>query len=430
MNKQSIAFVFSALLGVASATSQGAPQVAPPLPVTYGAPDFLAVMPAGATTGSVTKLSNGTIWTNLENPLAFALNKTRAGDVVAANGTFPGLKFGIANPGDPDAVFRANGGVFRDVVITTAAGAAAKASIGGVWFTGNYQVAGQHGADDVLFDNVVLRNGLDDNFSAAMLVYENSRHGMLRLYDVDFVSVSPAEYYGYGMKWNVRAQGRASYDFRGLRFTTALEHALYIDSPGYDQVYPISVFQDLEQPVGTVTGRTGIQIVNRASEGPSGRGTLYFNDVDLRTEYAPSGGGSAFTIAGHLGLVYVDGMNITTTTGGIVVWTDTSHGVHLNPAGYSTDAVVLKNITINAPNADRDHVMISGVQWFFMQEPFAITGNQTALHIWPPQGGPIGVGFADIDTGIVPVSQYAGWQSAIKMKYIGIVLSDAIIDAL
>jgi hypothetical protein len=274
--------------------------------------------------------------------------------------------------------------------------------------------------------------------------------GLLRFVRCHFAagreSLASGAYEGRGYKWGVRSQGRGRWDFRHCTFDPVLEHCLYIDSPQGD-----SYFLDLEHRGST---RTAIQIVNRAFDnpGPSGSGTLLFEDVRIRELWGD--GGSGITVAGHLGPLVFRNIEVHESPGqpgshgAIAVWTDASsaHGAYLaRDAGgalHSTGPVTIESLDIELPHADRPHVSISGAESVSI-EGFRIAGNCTAFAFDTPQGGTLVTGEVLLDgererleqgsvvNGPVrfllppPVALYPGWQARGKVEFQGRALPDA-----
>ena len=153
--------------------------------------------------------------------------------------------------------------------------------------------------------------------------------------------MASSAYYGFGYKWSFRVRALGRYDLRNCSFEPVLEHAIYIDSPQGD-----SFFLGIEHNGST---RTAIQIVDRAFDTndphqiadyesgalqvqPSGFGRLLIEDVtvrDLRND-----GGSAITIAGFLGDVFIRRVTAVDLDepfhGAVVVYTDAgqNHTAH------------------------------------------------------------------------------------------------------
>lgn len=253
--------------------------------------------------------------------------------------------------------------------------------------------------------------------------YSGGGYARIQIYGCEFLRGSG------NPKWGARLNGRARFDFRANHFQYMHEHCLYADSPQGDSFFMYNTMEG--------STRTMLQIVNRSVDnpGPSGHGYLLVEgntatNVDLD-------GGSDFTVAGHLGVVIFRG-NFSTTNGiqagqqgSIVVWTDADpvHGIYTNANGYTTNKVIIQNHAVNHPNADRDHIAISGAEEVEIRNSFIISGNRTAFCFNSPFGGPIPCGSICFFQP-APVSQYTGFQSAIKVTINGAVLTDPQIDAL
>lgn len=230
-------------------------------------------------------------------------------------------------------------------------------------------------------------------------------------------------------EWGIRLHGRAQFDVRECHFSYMQEHAAYIDSPQGDSFFVRN----------TTSGgsRTMLQVVNRSTDnpGPSGHGVLLI-EGNLAT-YFDGSGGSDFSVAGHHGLVIFrhnvsyQGLGQTGSQGSIVVYTDDTapHGAYFNDAGYSTTKVIIQGHIVYAPNADRDHVMISGAGEVEVRDEFLIFGSRTAFHFDTTYGGTVPNG-SECFVSPVPTSIHPGFMSALKVRRAAVIQSTAQIDAL
>jgi len=305
------------------------------------------------------------------------------------------------------------------------------------------------GVADARFEGLTL----EARYRSCVSTPKGQRFGLLRFYDCRFVpgheSLAEGAYEGYGYKWGLRSQARGRYDLRQCSFAPVLEHSIYVDSPDGD-----CIFQGLRHGGST---RTAIQVVNRAFDnpGPSGTGTLLFEDIDL---YDIAGdGGAGLTVAGHDGeLIFRDirareDPERGRYQGVIAVWTDASpeHGAQLFHGAdgglYSTRGVTVESLDVDTPHADRAHVALSGVEHIRIED-FRIRGNRVAFHLDAPEGvarirGPARVDGERVlleDRSIVngrvdfatpgPLSRFPGFQSAAKIRLGRQDLSDAEID--
>ena len=305
------------------------------------------------------------------------------------------------------------------------------------------------GVEDARFENLTI----EARYNMAVGGGKGERFGILRFYDVHFATseegLASGAFEGFGYKWGVRIRALGRYDFRDCSFDPVLEHAIYVDSPQGD-----SYFQGIEHNGST---RTAIQIVNRAFDTnnpanwdefesgaqtpqPSGHGRLLIEDVTIRD--LRGDGGSAITVAGHPGDVFI--RNITavdlenTFQGGVVVYTDAgpNHGTYLHTGGdgklYSTYSLSVEGLNINLPHADRTHVGMSGIEFVRIHD-FSIVGSRTAIALdsWYNQArfnnslvvidGDVTRVSTWINNGSVdflvprPLSQYPGFDSASKI---------------
>ncbi len=399
-----------------------------PAPKVIGAPTIWVHQVAGQP-GTVV-FANGAVVTKtmgglpLTVPLAYAMNNAHPGDVIACSGELAGVEIGKYNPNKPFAVYWPNGAVVRDISIVSE-DPAHPCIIRDTGIMGNYMIPGSSGVDDLTFKDIIFKNTADSG--TAFIVFGGSIHGMLRFYNVGFASVDPTAYSGYGLKWNIRANGRARYDIRGMDLKGAQEHGLYLDSPGADGAGD-SYFLDIRQ--NAPTGRTGIQIVNRAyasaAGGPTGLGDLYFRRLNLWT--MAGGGGSGLTVVGHLGTVFVDTLFYKGNLGAVVFWSDSGKGLHLDSKGFTTTAAVLENIHVDSPNADRSHIAIKGVGYTKIRR-FFVKGNKVAVDLDSPSGGPVYNGVVEFQT-TGALSKWNGFKSYIKVKKNGQTLSNTQIDTI
>ena len=251
------------------------------------------------------------------------------------------------------------------------------------------------GVQDARFENLTI----ESKYNSCVSGPKGHQFGLLRFYNCRFVP-SPANlasgaHYGFGYKWGVRIRALGRYDFRDCTFEPVLEHSIYVDSPQGD-----SYFVGIEHNGST---RTAIQIVNRAFDTsnagqlaayesgaaqvqPSASGRLLIEDVTIHNLWGD--GGSAITVAGYPGDVFIRGVTavdpVNRFHGGIVVYTDGSehHGTYLHTGAdgnlYSTYSVSIEDINIDLPLADRTHVGISGVEHVRIGD-FAIGGSRTAI---------------------------------------------------
>ncbi len=372
-------------------------------------------------------LADGTVVTTgkaATHPLAYALNAARPGDVIQCKGELEGFHLGKYDPSKGPAVYWPNGDIVRDISIIGDPTVGAK--ISDCTFMGNTNVPGQHGCDDFTFSNVTLRNKAVT--ATPVIIAKGHQIGLLRFYDVHFTHHPNTGWGGYGTKWGLRGHGRARYDVRHVTFDGCQEHAFYIDSPGADGSGD-SVFKDFKQLAPS--GRTGIQIVNRANEGASGKGNLWFHALTLWTKKGD--GGSGFTCVGHLGDVNIDGLVYTGNLGAIVFWSNANDGLHTTPDGYATQALNLSNVYIDSPGADRAHIMISGVKTVNITD-FLITGNKIAFDFNSKYGGSIKNGTVNFTLSRgnhhSVLSQYPGFKSTYKIYKDQVKLTDNQIDTL
>ena len=305
------------------------------------------------------------------------------------------------------------------------------------------------GIADVRFENLTI----EARFTSAVSVPKGHNVGLVRFYDCHFAAgrenLETGDYHGLGYKWGLRGHGRGRYDFRGCSFDPVEEHCIYVDSPQGD-----CYFIDVEH---RGSRRTAIQVVNRSFDnpGPSGFGTLLFQNVKIYDLWGD--GGSGISVAGHLGdLVFRDivareNPASAGSHGAIVVWTDAdpAKGLYLHTGDdgmlYSTRSVVIESVDVDLPRSDRSHIAISGVEYVRVDD-FQVRGNRTAFSFDSSFGAPIVTGPALVDGNLMdlfeeridnghvgfrapcPLSDFTGFQSSISIQEDMSQLSDGEID--
>jgi hypothetical protein len=305
--------------------------------------------------------------------------------------------------------------------------------------------------------------------AAAVLVPVDDTFGKLRIYDCTLGPENLQGYQGLGWNWGIRSHGFGTYDFRDVVFAPVLEHAIYLDALQGD-----SYFIDV---VHTESTRTAIQIVARAYEcpfaeperaqclaeyefgfvepRPPSTGTLLIENLSVGRLWGA--GGSAVSIAGHLGDIVIRDLSMVSTNpshGAVVVYTDGIHGAHLrrNPRGqlYSNGAVYLEDFTIDLAAADRDLILLSGARQVHIPEATLLAspgwkgmGLDGSFQLYSFQDEVVVIdGVLQRFTGTVPLvhaprfylrpplSQNPLWQVPVKILDRGLVLTDDQIDAL
>ena len=383
-------------------------------------------------------------------PLIIALKQAVPGSdpVIGIYGAIPGDGMQI---GAGDSDFKAYVVHWGAVPMRfSVVGMTPDAKIGQLGFRNRMNNGTVHGGvADARFENLTI----EARWSSCVGGPKGEQFGILRFYDCHFATsqegMASGAYYGFGYKWGIRVRALGRYDLRNCRFDPVLEHAIYIDSPQGD-----SYFSGIEHNGST---RTAIQIVDRAFDTsdpnqiagyesgalqvqPSGFGRLLIEDVtvrDLRND-----GGSAITVAGFLGDVFIRRVTAVDRDepfqGVVVVYTDAgqNHGTYLvsGPDGnlYSTRSLSIRDITVDLPFADRTHVGISGVEFVRIGD-FSIAGNRTAIALDSYHNearfnntlcvidGEVTRSSATINNGIVefhvprPLSQYPGFGAANKI---------------
>jgi len=336
--------------------------------------------------------------------IAYAIkNHARPGDVIGVKGEkFKGLSIGGGSTNQRSTVFWPNKEPVHDIEII-----GLDANRGASMFSVTFSDT-EGGADNVLFQNLTIL-GTERPISTTM----NQIFGLLKFYDISVETSDPKAYKGRGMKWGIRGHGPAQWDLRYVDIGMTEEHAVYLDNiQGNSRFLYVTTHK---------SGRTGFQIVNRPKSGPSGFGRLQFFKCNVLGNDVWAGGGSDFTIAGHLGIVLIEECQSIgdpkKSSGAIAVWTDKDPkkgGAYLNKNGYSVDKIIIKDFIAIHPKSDRDHIQISGCERIVL-DGFDVTGNKTAISLgWNGSGG-IHNGTYNVKTPC-PFALYEGFNSWKKMR--------------
>ena len=94
------------------------------------------------------------------------------------------------------------------------------------------------------------------------------------------------------------------------------------------------------------------------------------------------------------------------------------------------DFVKMKNINVTAPQAQRSHIAISGVEEVEVMAPFNVTGSSKAFNFNTQYGGGINNGSVKFLEFPSLLSDYSGFNSNIKIMDSGSALSDPEINSL
>lgn len=377
-------------------------------------------------------LPTGTIITTdkygnpLKYELAEAIRRSEKYSVhtIYCKGVLKGAQIG---DGDPNKPFVAKWkGPIVDLIITSLdPNNPATIQAPSIW--GDYRLGS--GVDHLLFSNLIFATEpytAGGSSKYGLLVAQGSWQGLIGVHDCRWVATNPNDWQGYGIMWQIRGHGRARWDIKRNKFIRCQEHAIYLDSVGADQLGHTFI---TDNECFGPCGRTMLQLCNRkdvaAGGGPESGGNVFI--YRNKAQVANYGGGSALTVAGHSGSVYVDDLEVTGTTGAIAFWSDAGKGLYLNANGYTCDYAYFNNIRINMPQADRSHIMISGVEKVQF-DSFEIVGNKVAIELDSRYGGPIKNGIVQIAVPN-PVSAYQGFKAYRKVMKNQINLTDAQIDA-
>lgn len=357
-------------------------------------------------------------------PLIEALLLARPGAVIGVDGSIPGDNLQIGGGDAGLKLYRAHWGMTPIDVTIVGLRANRQSQIRSLYLHKNLNNGERTGGvGRIRLQNLTIQSS-DSSTRCIGVPKGSDSFGLVQIYDVDFEGAEDGSYDGLGYRWGIRASGRMQWDIRRVHAAPVQEHVFYIDSPSGN-----SYFIDC-----TMEGswRTMVQIVNRRVDnpGPSGYGTLLFENM---LAYGCFGeGGSAFTVAGHLGGIVFRDCTVLEKPGGshgaLAIWVDDSpeHGAHFDSDGFANGPVILDNFRVWAPNADRSHLTISGARSVHVDE-FLIAGNRTAFEFrqlaWP--NGRVRFLVED------PVSGYRGWNTPRKVQWNeGRDLTDDEIDSL
>lgn len=379
-------------------------------------------------------LRDGTVLTRdwyggpILNPIAYALRLAQEGEVIGVRGTMPGCRIGGTNFQRVGEAPRPNREPLPRVAIVADDDVPIQPVLGDFLIAGT-SVKGLDGVDHLTFCGVELQNR--KNAKATILVEMDSRQGTIRVWGCKSTSEDPTKWSGYGRMWFLRFHGFVNkIDVQENEVDDALEHSIvYADNIGYHS-HPIHRIMN-NVVSGRGGGRTNIQICNRANEGESGGGPIRIEGNRLRS--IGGGGGGAITIAGHLGSVHMraNEIELDGTHGGVVVWSDAGHGLHLDEDGFTTGRVHIEGLKVRG--GENPHVAISGAREVHFTPGFRlIAGNSTerCIDLVNNYGGGRANGpvrFLNFDG---PMSQYSGFQSGSRIVNRNKVLSDAEMDAL
>ncbi len=306
-------------------------------------------------------------------------------------------------------------------------------------FAGDIRSAtGNTGVSKVLFKKLIISNkyypSTGSSTRQGVLVMSSSYQGLIGIHDCEFRAADPTAFQGNGMMWGIRGHGRARWDIRRNTFPKLQEHCVYVDGVGADGGGPTFICGN--KSTGP-TGRTGIQIVNRKTVsmggGPEGLGPVFIQRNSLWSD-GHGGGGAVITVAGHSGPVYIEDNDIRAEgeSGGIVMWSDGGKGLFTTPDGFTCPYARIINNRIDATGCKRSITSYGGVKELIIDE-FSFKGSSASIDLFNSYVGHIDNGkvfiTAGIENGAVPLSQYAGFASGIKMKYKNKTLTAAQIDA-
>lgn len=381
----------------------------------------------------------------LVHPMAEAIKRAVPGEVIGVRGEHAPFSIGTGNATHMDVGFwpghqpvesvsivadddAPSEPVFRGLTLGNALGGIDDLTLYGLLLTNDFHAA-------------VTQPAWSDRQSVLVAMTENT--GKLRIWscgvDAHPLAKAAGHFSGHGTKWALlRAHGHLDgLEVIGCEFRCgAEEHWVYADNLGWRASDGVdrSRFVGNRYTTSVGPGRTCFQVCNRADEpGGSGHGLLEYEDNELLT--GPGGGGSALTIAGHLGPISIRNQRIRGHHGGIALWSDVGHGLHQDAQGFTMGKVDIEDIDVDmSPDGDRSAVAIAGARRVTLVAPFNIRApvGRTALEIDGAQQGPIDCGAFKIDTrsaNVLP-SQYLGFAGSPKVKRDGVTLSATQIDAM
>lgn len=376
------------------------------------------------------------------NALAHALRLCKEGDVIGLRGISNGIRIGSVSQGDADnlnQVVRPGYQPLPRVAIVPDDDIADMPVIHGAIVVAGSSTNTRGGVADLTIAGFKMFNSANDKMN--VLVEQHIKTGALHLLFNEMRSQTASAWNGFGKMWGARIHGlvtdlTVSYN----RWSEANEHAVaYTDNAGYGGGEKLEMIGNVVE--GRGGGRTCIQITNRQTSGNvPGGGRLLIEDNDLRCAAGnASSGGGCITIAGHPGPVLIRRNKVTLdgNHSGVVVWSvNDANGMHLTPEGYTTDRIVLDELSIEGGR--RPHVAISGTRDVRIRRGYRLKqgnddGPRTCFDFDDLiYGGPIRNGSITfmVEEGDGPTSAYDGFQSGAKVKRQGVTLNNAQIDAM
>lgn len=267
--------------------------------------------------------------------------------------------------------------------------------------------------------------------SAAISSPHGSQYGLVRFYDIKITHENPGGFYGgYDLKWGSRMNGTGSYDWRRLDFPPTQEHAVYNDNVGWDHSASNPRFNYFNNIFSPRSGRTGIQLVNRKIDDPnlgpnnpagsphSAKGELLIHNCSFNLDNKDNAYG--ITVVGHLGPVNIRRNSIRTMAGGVVMYSDSFKGLHVDENGFTTSSVRFEknNITSFSPaQGGKSPMALSGIGVIEFHQSFLMVNansNRPTIDIDNSWGGPINSGpctFHNLRLEDTPLSEYYGWAN-------------------
>jgi hypothetical protein len=340
------------------------------------------------------------------NALALALTLADEGDEVWFTGEHGALAIGTDNGRKRNSVHKPGG--LRGVTVRGVDPSAAFAGFGLAQQQRTKYGGTGLNADLTFTDCTIRAIG-----QAPIKVFAGTTgYGTLRLERVRFVG-DPSV-----VKWWIRSHGQAAWVLRDcVALGGCIEHFFYGDCLDGDGGRGYALLADGIDVAKC--GRTAFQIVDRDESGFRSSGKVLIQNARIR-DCGRRDGGSAVTIAGHLGPVELAHLSIESALsregpeaapdrGAIALWVDgRKMGANLPPDGFGIGDVLIRAVRVDYEAPDRALVLASGCRSLTIRPPFVLRGGSVGLALEHQRGARMGPVCLEAAT---PPSSWEGWQN-------------------
>lgn len=306
------------------------------------------------------------------NALALALRSAQPGDEVGFTGEHNSVKFNWLGSEGRDGV---NGGT----VGVTVYGMDETAAVRGLSFA---NPTPGHNADLTFRDFTVI--GMIQR--PVIFKARESGYGLMTFEGIRFEGDRSK------VKWWVHAPASGTWRFVNCTFGDgAIEHGIYLFSPVEDPRYPGEPAMLVDGCYFNLMGRTAVQVVQREVTGLKGSGKIVIQNTSA-DDCGARDGGSAFTIAGHLGPVEFRRLRIFSNhaavnvgvpdRGAIVCYKDFKMGADVPADGFGVGDVLVQSVWVKYASPDRSIIMLSSCRAVQIVAPLIIqAGNGKGLNL-------------------------------------------------